>query len=103
MHEGKWTIKLKPDRSLKIWKPNGMHWYTTDPPTRKIKQANNKNQANKWDNTRSKKLDNGDMIKNESEKQINNEFEFEDLQTEVPTLINQVELKPELKNVATFG
>jgi len=40
VHEGKWTIKLKPDRSLKIWKPNGTHWATTDPPTRKPEKFN---------------------------------------------------------------
>jgi len=38
VHEGKWTIKLKPDRTLKIWKPDGKHWTITDPPTREPNQ-----------------------------------------------------------------
>ncbi len=34
VHEGQWSIKLKPDRSLSIYRPNGKHYGTTETPTR---------------------------------------------------------------------
>jgi len=38
VHEGEWSIKLKPDRSLEIFRPNKTHWKTTEPPSRKLKK-----------------------------------------------------------------
>ncbi len=35
VHEGKWTIQLQPDRSLRIWRPNGQRHPATGPPTRR--------------------------------------------------------------------
>lgn len=37
VHEGRWSIKLEPDRSLQIWRPDGEHHTTTDPPSRRIR------------------------------------------------------------------
>ncbi|MGH1489550.1 MAG: HNH endonuclease [Acidimicrobiales bacterium] len=34
VHEGQWSIKLLPDRSLKIYKPNGTHHATVPTPQR---------------------------------------------------------------------
>ena len=34
VHEGGWNIKLLPDRTLKIYQPNGRHHTTVPPPTR---------------------------------------------------------------------
>jgi len=35
VHEGKWKIKLEPDRSLNIWKPDGTLWTKAGPPSRR--------------------------------------------------------------------
>ena len=35
VHEGKWSIRLLPNRSLVITRPNGTHDTTTDPPSRR--------------------------------------------------------------------
>lgn len=34
VHEGRWQIKLLPDRSLQIYRPNGSHHVTVEPPMR---------------------------------------------------------------------
>ena len=34
VHEGQWTIKLLPDRGLKIYRPDGEHHTTIPPPSR---------------------------------------------------------------------
>jgi hypothetical protein len=34
VHEGKWSIKLLPDRTLEIHKPDGTHHQTVQPPQR---------------------------------------------------------------------
>ena len=34
VHEGQWTIKLLPDRTLEIFRPDGTHHATVDPPRR---------------------------------------------------------------------
>lgn len=34
VHEGHWTVKLLPDRTLDIFKPNGAHHATVQPPQR---------------------------------------------------------------------
>jgi hypothetical protein len=39
VHEGQWSIKLKPDRSLHIHKPDGGHHATTEPPGRSNRHA----------------------------------------------------------------
>jgi hypothetical protein len=35
VHEGGWRIVLRTDRSLKIYRPDGKHWSTTPPPSRR--------------------------------------------------------------------
>ncbi len=35
VHEGRWSISMRPDRSLVIRRPDGRHWATTAPPGRR--------------------------------------------------------------------
>jgi hypothetical protein len=35
VHEGRWSISMRPDRSLMIRRPDGQHWVATPPPGRR--------------------------------------------------------------------
>ncbi len=35
VHEGRWTVRLRPNRALVITRPDGLHHSTSDPPTRR--------------------------------------------------------------------
>ena len=41
VHEGAWQLKLLPDRTLKIYRPNGEHSETVPPPTAAKTRARN--------------------------------------------------------------
>ncbi len=50
VHEGNWQLKLLPDRTVKIYRPNGEHSETVPPPTAEQTQARNANRERRKPN-----------------------------------------------------